>query len=281
MPENSYRSLLENNRDFPAFVLGGTQIRDIPNGPMDFPDRVIVSVPWTYDENPERKYPVVYLCDGYWDFPLVWSVYSHLLFDQVVPEYILVGLDYGGAAPDLDALRKVDLAAPRSDTAVENVAFASRPDYLRRIRAQIIPFVESEYRVDSAFRVLAGCSIGGTFALGAMFREPELFQAIIALSPTISNARDWLWKLEEAFSVPQRQLMGFASRAAKLLPARLFVGAGGRDTPQLVAAVSSFCSLVASRNYRLFEMEYRIVEGEKHAGLKPEGYNRGIRFAFL
>lgn len=130
---------------------------------------MLISLPWSYNDEPERTYPVVYLCDGYWDFPLGWGLYSHLLYDKVVPEYILVGLAYGGDKPDVDALRKPDLAPP--DTRMPG------GDYLARLKESIIPFVESEYGCDPSFRCLAGVSIGGAFAMSALFREPGSFTA--------------------------------------------------------------------------------------------------------
>jgi predicted alpha/beta superfamily hydrolase len=101
MPERQPRLLRENNPDFPSFVLGGSHIRDIPQVGNEPADQVLVALPWSYNEEPKRTYPVVYLCDGFWDFPLVWGMYSHLLDDKVVLEYILVGLAYGGERPDV------------------------------------------------------------------------------------------------------------------------------------------------------------------------------------
>lgn len=101
MPERQPRLLRENNPDFPSFVLGGSHIRDIPQVGNEPADQVLVALPWSYNEEPKRTYPVVYLCDGFWDFPLVWGMYSHLLDDKVVLEYILVGLAYGSERPDV------------------------------------------------------------------------------------------------------------------------------------------------------------------------------------
>ena len=270
MPDARTRLLRENNPDFASFVLGGTHIRDVPAPDSLYPDRVIVSLPWSYNEQPERTYPVVYLCDGYWDFPLVWGLYSHLLYDKVVPEYILVGLGYGGDKPDVDTLRKADLAPPASPA----------DDYLRRIKESLIPFVEAEYACDGSFRVIAGVSIGGAFALSALFRAPGLFQGAIALSPTVESFDRWIFRLEEEYQQAGSTLATKLLGKRRELAARLFLAAGGADDARIVNGIEGFDRLLDSRGYRFFDKKYCRIEGEKHAGLKAEGMNRGLRHVF-
>jgi hypothetical protein len=38
--------------------------------------------------------------------------------------------------------------------------------------------------------------------------------------------------------------------------------------------------VIGDRNYAGLDLETRIIEGERHAGNKPEAYNRGLRFIF-
>jgi uncharacterized protein len=265
------RLLRENNPDFPAFVLGGTHIRDVPSNEEPCLDQVLVSLPWSYNSEPERTYPTVYLCDGFWDFPLVWGMYSHLLYDKVVPEHILVGLSYGGAKPDVDALRKIDLAPPAAN---------SHDDYLARLKSSVIPFVEAEYGVDPSFRCIAGVSIGGAFALNALFREPGLFQGAIALSPTTEYFDRWLFRLEQQYAEANTNLVSKLLARRKELPVRIFMAAGAADDPGVVRGIQEFDRQLESRRYRFFEKHFRLIDGEKHGALKPEGFNRGLRHVF-
>lgn len=281
MPERQPRLLRENNPDFASFVLGGSHIRDLPTEGSGPGDQVLVALPWSYNDEPPRTYPVVYLCDGFWDFPLVWGMYSHLLTDKVVPEYILVGLGYGGKSPDVEALRRVDLSPPGPGTTTDSLRGSTGPgDYLARLKHKIIPFIEMEYGVDPAHRVLIGCSIGGVFAISALFREPRLFNAIIALSPTVRTHDDWLFRLEQEFTAADAGPVSRLLRRRPELPARLFMAAGGADNPALLDSIRRFDRQLDARGYRYFEKEFRLVDGEKHTALKPEGFNRGLRYAF-
>lgn len=39
----------------------------------------------------DKKYPVVYLMDSQWDFPLLKSLYGEQFYDGFIPEIIVVG----------------------------------------------------------------------------------------------------------------------------------------------------------------------------------------------
>ena len=55
-----------------------------------------VQLPTGYEDpsNRDKHYPVIYLLDPYWDFPVVAGARSGLVFDGIVPEYIVVGIGY-------------------------------------------------------------------------------------------------------------------------------------------------------------------------------------------
>jgi dienelactone hydrolase len=193
------------------------------------------------------------------------------LYDKVVPEHILVGLSYGGAKPDVDALRKIDLAPPAAN---------SHDDYLARLKSSVIPFVEAEYGVDPSFRCIAGVSIGGAFALSALFRETGLFQGAIALSPTTEYFDRWLFRLEEQYAEANTNLVSKLLARRKELPVRIFMAAGAADDPGVVRGIQEFDRQLEPRRYRFFEKQFRLIDGEKHSALKPEGFNRGLRHVF-
>ena len=133
----------------------------------------------------------------------------------------------------------------------------------------ILPFVEREYRVDPSYRVLGGASLGGLFTLYAMYTKPELFKAYVAVTPAVVVGNDWLLGYEDAFVKSGRQL-----------DARLHVSAGGNESPAFLGGSLRFNQRVASRHYPGLAYAFRIVDGERHAGMQLEGYTRGLRFAF-
>lgn len=54
----------------------------------------------------------------------------------------------------------------------------------------------------------------------------------------------------------------------------------GKSVRSRICFAVQFNALLDERNYRFFEKEFRIVDGEKHGGVFAEGMNRGLRFVF-
>lgn len=65
------------------------------------------------------------------------------------------------------------------------VATGKAHDFLQFIRDELMPFVDSEYRIDATDRTLEGHSYGGVFALYTLFHQPDLFHRYIVVSPDL------------------------------------------------------------------------------------------------
>jgi predicted alpha/beta superfamily hydrolase len=137
------------------------------------------------------------------------------------------------------------------------------------LERQLIPFVESRYRADASYRVLGGSSYGGLFALQVLFSRPSLFAAYIVPSPAVDYEKGWLFDHEETFA-----------KSGTKLSARLYMTAAEKEWPLFVDAIKRFDARLRERAYPGLTYEFRVVDGERHAGTKPESYNRGVRFAF-
>ena len=249
---------------YPPFALERTEQR-----PLDAPVNnqhylLSIALPPSYEKEKARRYPVVYLLDGYWDFPALYHMQGGLLFDKAVPEHILVGIGYQ-ARGDYDRMRAWDLS-PVAESQFERSGGA--PAFLTLIEAQIVPLVERDYRVDPSYRVLTGSSFGGLMTLFAMFERPGLFQAYIASSPAVAFGGDWVFKREAE-----------VVRAGTPLDASLFMTAGGAEWPEFVASIRRFDAQLRAQSLPKLRYAFHVVEGEAHAGSKPEAFNRGLRFA--
>lgn len=225
---------------------------------------IYVRLPDQYAREQGKKYPVLYVLDGQWDFKLLDSIQSGLLYDKFVPEMIIVGITYSGEDADYGALRAMDYT-PVHETFVSGSGDA--PKFFAFLKEQLIPFIESNYRAEADQRTLMGSSYGGTFTLYALFSEPGLFDGYISASPVVVYGDRFAFKQEADFA-----------RNHKDLPVRLFLSVGGAE--ELRQPVEEFMQVLSERNYTGLEMETRIIEGERHAGNKPEAYNRGLRFIF-
>jgi hypothetical protein len=223
-----------------------------------------IHLPSDYGRETTKKYPVLYILDGQWDFKLMDSVLGGLVYDKFAPEMILVGITYSGENPDYDGLRAMDY----TPTATPQVKGSGNgPNFLKFLKTELIPFIETNYRADPARRVLQGSSYGGLFTMYALFADPGLFSSYLAASPAVPYDNGYVLKQEAEFA-----------RTHKELPVRLFLAVGGAEG--LANPVKEFMQTLQSRGYKGLKLETRVIEGERHAGNKPEAYNRGLRFLF-
>ena len=253
---------------FPAYSIPNSQLRDLPRNAAGRQYQLMIGLPAGYAAHPERRYPVVYVTDGYWDFAKMYANRESLTYDKAAPEFIIVGLGYGGTDLNYGDLRRWELSpVPFGGGAPDSSGHAA--DFLRTLKTEIIPFVEREYRADPAHRVLAGASLGGLFTLFSLYAEPGLFEGYIAATPAVVLGDDWLLGFEDSFVKSGGTLRG-----------RLFVSTGGNESPGFMGGTLRYNARVSSRKHPGLAYEFRIVEGERHAGMQIESYVRGLRFVF-
>lgn len=252
----------------PAHRIERSELRVLPEKSGLNRHQLHVGLPPSYGEATTRRYPVVYVTDGYWSFPMIAKMRDLLFFDRAAPEFIVVGLGYVGENLDYDKLRWNELSPVPTDDAPESSGRAA--EFLRTIEQETIPFVEREYRADPGFRVLAGSSLGGVFTLFAMYTAPRLFQGYIAATPAVTLGKDWIFGLEEAFAATKKTLGG-----------RLFLSVGGKEYAAHVDGVTRFHERLVSRQHGALACAFRIIEDEGHCSGIFEAYVRGLRYVFL
>jgi predicted alpha/beta superfamily hydrolase len=250
------------------YVLEGTEVRDIHSNIANQDYELIVNLPYSYKENPTKRYPVVYFCDGFYDFPLLAMIYGEQIYDHTIGECFLVGFSYKGKIADYGPLRMYEY----SPTEVKERKSGGAPDFLNVIEKEFISFIEKTYRVDPSFRVLGGSSMGGLFTLYAMFTKPSLFNSYIAISPAVNWDKSWLFGVEEAFH-----------RQHPDLPVSLYMTGGEKEfsnDPPFFESIKFFGAVLQKRNYKNFRYTFRVLDDSYHSGSKPEGYARGLKFSF-
>jgi hypothetical protein len=240
------------------------EIRVLPRTRPDRQYQLYIGLPASYGKDPGKKYPVVYVTDGYWNFSTIRGIYWGLLYDKTLPEIIVVGIGYAGENLDYVSLRSSDLSPPlESRSAFEPGVFSGQADqFLHLIETVAIPLVEQEYRADPYHRVLVGGSLGGLFTLYALYANPTLFHGYVAASPSIST----LWQYEEAFA-----------RSGKNIDAKVFVSFGGFEAPSYQNEMILFNQRLANRNYLKGGYQFHSIEGMRHCGAIAQGYIEGLQ----
>jgi len=266
----------QQEQEFPHVVLNDTELRPIHSQITGRDYLLYIGYPDSYASNPNKQYPVVYVTDAYWSFVKMDSLGSNLWYDQVVPEYIVVGIGYVGENVNYEKERMYELT-PSELANPNNPPTGGARKFLDSIKTEIIPYIESNTRADPSFRVMAGTSLGGIFSLYCMYEEPHLFQGIIAASPAVSWDNCWMFN---RCAELRNKAVGPDYLGAYSVPARLFMSVGDKEWTSFQGDILAFDQIISHGEYKDFAYKFLLIEGEKHGGNVAEAYNRGLRFVF-
>ncbi|HTY37623.1 MAG TPA: alpha/beta hydrolase-fold protein [Bacteroidota bacterium] len=248
----------------PVVPIAGTQLLHLTSSIVNQEYDLYINLPRGYSDTTKR-FPVIYHLDAQWDFPLVQSIYGQQYFDGFLPAAIVVGITWGGMNPNHDSLRARDLTPTNSRQQPQS---GGGQKFLKAIKTEVIPFIDSRFRTLPQDRTLMGSSLGGLFTLFAMFQEPGLFNRYVLTSPSIGWDNGFLYRLEKEYASTHSNLQ-----------ARLYVGIGGFEVTSL-AEFDKFISVLKARSYPGLDMNTQVIQGVGHSGGKAEGYTRGLQAVF-
>ncbi|WP_319590096.1 alpha/beta hydrolase-fold protein [uncultured Draconibacterium sp.] len=143
--------------------------------------RCFVYTPPGYDENPEKRYPVLYLQHGGGENETGWSSQGHagLIMDNLIAE--------GKSVPFIIVMDNGTWAMPRPP---RNREGGERPaqwppqgwadGFMNTLLKDIIPMIDSKYRTlaDSGNRAMAGLSMGGMQTRVITLANPDVFSNV-------------------------------------------------------------------------------------------------------
>lgn len=249
---------------YPRVDIPGSEVRKITSSIVSGQEYELqILLPGTHKTS-NKKYPVIYLMDSQWDFPLLKCLYGEHYYDGFIPELIVVGVTWGGVNPNPDSLRARDYT-PTKETRLPQSGGADK--FLSFMKEELFPFIEKNYKADNNNRTLMGCSLGGLFTLYTLFTQPELFTGYAAASPAVGWDREVLYKYEKEF-------------AEKTLskPVRVYMTIG--DVERSRPRYEKFAEQMISRNYASVDLRSKILENTGHSGTKSETFGRGMQYVF-
>ena len=245
------------------FTVGHTVVRYLPKTRPDRQYALYIGVPESLGKDPAKKYPVVIVTDGYWDFTTVVAMYRELHYDETLPEMVVVGVGYVGDKLDYESLRGDDLRPLASIGKTNEPGDGQAFQFLRMLETEAIPLLEHEYRTDPQHRILMGCSAGGLFTLYAMYTNPALFSGYVAAAPQVAQ----IWAFEEDFA-----------RSGGIVPGRLYITAADYEWRDYDQNILLFNRRLQERHYLSGGYRFWNVSGMRHSGERFESYARGLEY---
>lgn len=263
------------------YELTGTQVWTVPDPVSGRSYEVFLSLPASYDKDSARRYPVLYVTDADYAFPVVRSI-SRRVGDggAGLEDFILVGLSYAkGDTPTVSRRRDYTLTPNPPKKTPPEQAHGGGPAYADYVRNKVLPFVDGKFRTDPKRRIYMGHSYGALLGAHVLFSEPTTFSHYILGSPSIWYNKKHLLGVEARYAETHRDL-----------PADVFLYIGGFETPRpgdarysseadMVGDNRLFEQRLRARNYPGLTLASEVVEGEDHLTVFPSGFTRGLKRA--
>jgi hypothetical protein len=140
--------------------------------------------------------------------------------------------------------------------------------FLRTLKEELIPFIESKYRVTSD-RGLAGDSFGGLFAAYVWLTDGNTFSRYLIGSPSLYWDKGMILKTEAA-----------VAKSGKTLHGRVFLAVGADEGEAMVGPLKNLTTALTSHAYPNLRLQSHIFEGENHLSVWPATLCRGLRFLY-
>lgn len=160
----------------------------------------LVHVPNRYHFNSDR-YPVLILLDGPENFAHTTATVDFLARNGRIPQMIVVGVANINRQRDMTPSTPSNLAP----AGAEPMKTGGSDKFLAFIGDELLPEIDRKYRTHS-YRVLVGHSLGGLVATYALVQRPEIFDAYIAISPSLWWDDQKLVKEAEAVFATRKDL---------------------------------------------------------------------------
>jgi hypothetical protein len=196
---------------------------------------------------------------------------------DVLEEFILVGVPLKSDGV-LDWLRKRTFDLTPTEVEAWNTSFAKQIGgsvhsggasmFLRTLKEELIPFIESKYRVSSD-RGLAGDSLGGLFAAYVLLNDGNTFSRYLIGSPALWWDNGTILKTEAALAKSRKTLHG-----------RVFLSVGAEEGESMVGPFKNLTTALTCRAYPNLQLETHIFEGENHVSVLEATLSRGLRFLY-
>jgi predicted alpha/beta superfamily hydrolase len=214
----------------------------------------VVYLPPGYHEQPERRFPVLYLHDGQnlfdgstsfvrgQDWHVGQTADAEIHGGRVEP-LIIVGIYNTGKA----RIREY------TPTKAPKLGGGQADRYGKFLLEEVMPFVHRDYRAEGGTHRtgIGGSSLGGLVSLYLGLSRSDVFGKIAALSPSV-----WWHK---------RMIHSFAERVNVSARPRIWLDIGTREGPRIVEDVERYRDILLSRGWRNeLDLHYERIEGAEH-----------------
>ncbi len=259
------------------YVLENTEVIATPASRLDRTYEIYVSLPSEYAKTTKR-YPVVYVTDAPYAFPLIRAIAGRVDRHGVgLESFILVGLSYAKGESGATSRNRDYTPTDRArDRKAPEAVYGQSATYLDFLERDVLPLVDSRYRTEPKRRIFVGHSYGSLLGLQALLERPNIFSHYILGSPSFWFDQEQPFVALKHHTQTSRDLVG---------KVRFYVG--GLEQPtrtrpdemNMVALMNRYVTALRARHWRGLDVKATVLDGEDHATVFPRLVTQGLIWA--
>lgn len=218
--------------------------------------RVVALLPYNYHQNPDKKYPVIYLHDGQNLFddkaPFGnWAIDTKLavLAEKGLGDIIVIAIDHGGSE------RVHEFLPPVNN---RKLGHSEGRKYVRFMAKTLKPYVDTHFRTlsDRLHTGMGGSSMGGLITIYAGLMFPELFGRLMIFSPSLWAMRNVAFDTIEFFQP---------------IPTKIYAYAGGLEGSGMIPNVKRFQQAIQNQGFDGSHIGFKL-------SVDPKGFHNERRW---
>ncbi len=224
--------------------------------------RLNVYLPPGYQESKDARLPVLYMPDGGLaeDFLHIAGLVQISAANGTMRPFIVVGIE--------NTERRRDLTGPTESAEDKKIAprVGGSADFRRFIREELMTAVRSRYRTTGETAIV-GESLAGLFVVETFLLEPDLFDAYVAVDPSL-----W-WNDQKLIGEAARRLA-----ARPELKKTLFLASG--DLKDIAEPTERLSGILAKSALPGLRWHYEKMPEEKHSTIFHPAALKAFRLVF-
>jgi len=227
--------------------------------------QVYIHVPQLDSADINKALPVLYLLDGENHFHILSAYIEYLSHWHVIPPIIVAGIINVDRVKDLTPTNSLINFDGKVDSNYKTSG--GNEQFFDFIHQELMPYMEANYKT-SPVKIFAGHSFGGITVINCMLMHPDMFDAYIAISPSLWFGNKYVLRLAE------QKLPGVS------LTDKKFFYSNGNEDGSFRDDLLRFDKLVTRDSLKTFEHEYKYYPSEDHMTEPIPAYYDALRFIY-
>lgn len=233
---------------------------------------IYISLPKSYNDTvySKKHYPILYFFDGDSHFENLVAQRNWLTRNlyATMPEVILVGIRQKDRTNELTPTK---IETPKEWKRANFSTSGGNEQFMQFIEEEVKPMINKKYRTNG-YEILSGHSFGGLASMYCFINTPHLYDAYIAIDPSMWWDQNLLLnQIKDGWITPRHKgKILFVAKAND-------PGSGEEHHQALLAFHNQLNTYKSTAN---FEWKYQFYEGEDHGSVVVPAEFDAFRFIF-